>query len=176
MNVSYRTYRLGRWLLAVFLPLCFAGQRADARSGGQAAADLRALLEGTFELEEWHLNGQVLRPPQIGGRWSNHDGVVLAIYHRAGPGGFESFAGYGTYKMEGSMWAYGYARTERAAGASAAEAKVTVTENAPVSTFKVSREGGTVVLERPNDRREYDATTFTFMPNGRTLRKYRKVQ
>ena len=29
-----------------------------------------------------------------GGRWLNHDGVVVATFHRETAGGFESFVGY----------------------------------------------------------------------------------
>ena len=50
---------------------------------GPAPADLRAAVEGTWQLEEWHVDGQVLRPPQADGRWSNRDGVVLFMLHRA---------------------------------------------------------------------------------------------
>lgn len=172
-----RLHRSNRWVFALVLaPLLLAGQRADISAQGQAPADVRALLEGTFELEEWHLDGQVLRPPEVGGRWSNHDGVVIAIYHRSGLKGFESFSGYGTYKMDASTWSYGYERVEVANGPLADQAKVTVRPAAPANTFKISREGGKVILERPNDRREYDATSFTFMPNGRTLRKYRRLK
>lgn len=165
-----------RWVFALMLaPLLLGVQQADTAAQGPAPADIRALLEGTFELVEWHLDGQVLRPPEVGGRWSNHDGVVVAIYHRSGMKGFESFAGYGTYKMDASTWSYGYERVETANGPLVEQAKVTVRPAAPANTFKMSREGAKVVLERPNDRREYDSTSFTFMPNGRTLRKYRRV-
>jgi hypothetical protein len=32
------------------------------------------------------------------------------------------------------------------------------------------------LLEGTGDRREYDDRTFSYMPNGRLLRKYRKVR
>jgi hypothetical protein len=166
--------KLGQWAAVLALLALPAAQRADAANQQQAPADVRAMLEGTWELEEWHLDGEVLRPPEIGGRWSNHDGVVVAIYHRSGPRGFESFAGYGTYKMDGSTWGYRYDRVETARGSSAADAKVAISQVTP-GEFKITREGDKIVLERPNDRREYDARYFTFMPNGKTLRKYRKV-
>ena len=42
-------------------------------------------------------------------------------------------------------------------------------------SFKIIREGGMVVIEGTNDRREYEGESFLFMPNGRLLRKYRKL-
>ena len=59
----------------VLVPLFLGAQRTGTAGHGQAPADVRALLGGTWELEEWHHDGQVLRPPQVGGRWSNHDGT-----------------------------------------------------------------------------------------------------
>ena len=69
-------------------PIARAG-RAGRGSRGAAVAP-----EGTWELVEWHVDGEVLRPPQAGGRWLNHDGVVVATFHRETAGGFESFVGY----------------------------------------------------------------------------------
>lgn len=143
---------------------------------GEAPPELRALLEGTWELEEWHHDGQILRPPQVGGRWLNHDGVVTANFHRQSGGSFESFAGYGTYEITATTWAYTYLRTQTASGSSPEDAAVTVRTGAPARSFTLTRQGATVVLEAPNDHREYDAETFIYAPNGQVLRKYRKVR
>ena len=52
----------------------------------------------------------MLQPPQVGGRWSNHDGVVMATFYRRSDGSFQSFAGYGTYAMDETTWSYEYER------------------------------------------------------------------
>lgn len=145
---------------------------------GQEAAStgLRVRLEGTWVLEEWHRDGEVLRPPQVGGRWSNHDGVVLATFFRQSHGSFESFAGYGTYAMDDSNWSYAYDRVQTARGASPEDAVVTVRENTPRRRFTIEREGELLVLEAEGDRREYDDTFFTYLVDGEVLRRYRKVR
>jgi len=57
-------------LLAACLFLALDAGRSGASAQGSAPADLRAAVEGTWQLEEWHVDGQVLRPPQADGRWS----------------------------------------------------------------------------------------------------------
>jgi hypothetical protein len=150
--------------------------------GAQRAAleDVRRVLEGTWELEEWHAEGQIMRPPQMTGRWMVHDGVVMAIRHRDGPKSFESTAGFGAYRITADEWIYGYERSETATGPSASEAKlrVTVTRPVPMQAWKIRREGGKVILEREKSLRwEFDGPWFTlFSANGDVVRKYRRVQ
>ena len=82
-----------------------------AHAGAQDAQpppEVRAVIEGTWELIEWHVGDQVLRPPAMEGRWMVHDGLVMATRHRDGPDGFESTAGYGAYRWGPTTWTYGY--------------------------------------------------------------------
>ena len=83
-----------RFIVLALASVCFAAQSPGLSGQAEAPAELRSLLEGTWELVEWHVDGEVLRPPEAGGRWSNHDGVVVATFHRETAGGFESFVGY----------------------------------------------------------------------------------
>ena len=41
-----------------------------------------------------------------------HDGWVMAIRHRQGRAGYESTAGYGSYRWGATTWTYGYERSE----------------------------------------------------------------
>ena len=142
----------------------------------EAPADVRDRLEGTWVLEEWHHEGQVLRPPAVGGRWSNNDGVVMATFYRQSGGSFQSFAGYGTYEMTAETWGYAYERIQTTQGTSPEDAVVSVRVDGAMRSFDRSREGDTIVLTVGDDRREYDDQFFVFMPGGTVLRKYRKVQ
>jgi hypothetical protein len=145
-----------------------------------AAAELRAILEGTWELEEWHADGHVMRPPQMTGRWMVHDGVVMAIRHRDGPKSFESTAAYGAYRITATEWIYGYERSEDTTGPTASDAKlrVRVTVPIPMLVWKIKREGSKVLLERDQSIRwEFDGPVFTlYAADGLVLRKYRKLQ
>jgi hypothetical protein len=151
--------------------------RPAAQSGERAApADLRAMLEGTWQLDEWHVGGgQVLRPPQIDGRWSNRDGVVLVVYSRHDSG--ETFAGYGNYKITADTWSYGYTRRHTSNAPAGKPPTVAMAEpGGEMRPFKISRAPGKVILEGAgNDRREYDGTFFTLMLNGQIVRKWRRI-
>ena len=115
-----------RFAAIVIGSVCFLAQSTAMAQEAEAPAELRSLLEGTWELVEWHVDGEVLRPPQAGGRWSNHDGVVVATFHRDSAAGFESFVGYGTYEIDASSWSYTYERVQTASGPSSGEAAVAV--------------------------------------------------
>ena len=117
-------------------------------------------------------------PPAAGRRADgpNHDGVVVATFHRESAAGFESFVGYGTYGMDASNWSYTYERVQTASGPTAGEAAVTVRTGGEPRRFTIVRDGG-----RHRSRGErttaasYADGYFSYMPNGRLLRKYRKV-
>jgi hypothetical protein len=164
-------------IAAVVVPLILTLQQTTAAQGA-ASADIRAVLEGTWTLEEWHVGGEIMRPPQMTGRWMVHDGVVMAIRHRDGPKSFESTAAYGAYRISDTEWIYGYERSEDRTGPSATESKMTVrvTLPVPMQAWKIRREGARVILEREKSLRwEFDGPWFTlYSANGQVLRKYRR--
>jgi hypothetical protein len=160
---------------SIALSTTLLGQPAAQSAERPAPADLRAMLEGTWQLDEWHVGGQVLRPPQIDGRWSNRDGVVLVVYSRHDSG--EMFAGYGTYRITADTWSYGYTRRHTSNAPAGKPATVAMAEpGGEMRPFKISRAPGKVILEGAgNDRREYDGTFFTLMNNGQIVRKWRRI-
>ncbi len=159
---------------AVALWIVLGSTLPSPRAQTAAPADLRAALEGTWQLEEWHVNGQVLRPPQADGRWSNHDGVALFVLHRADTA--ESTMGYGVYEMTADTWGYRYTHMQTTSGPIGGPFKVGVTKPGPMRTFKIRREPGKVILEGAGeDRREYEGPFFTFMQKGQIIRKWRRV-
>jgi hypothetical protein len=102
-----------RCFVLAFVPIALMLQIAPAAQSA-APADIRRVLEGTWTLEEWHADGQIMRPPEMTGRWMVHDGIVMAIRHRNGPKNFESTAAYGEYRITADEWIYGYERSDRA--------------------------------------------------------------
>ena len=77
--------------------------------------------------------------------------------------------------MDASSWSYTYERVQAASGPTSDEAAVTVRTGGEPRRFTIVRDGDTIVLEGTNDRREYADGSFSYMPNGRLLRKYRKL-
>jgi hypothetical protein len=168
-----------RCFLLALAPIVLTLQEAPAAQGS-APADIRRVLEGTWTLEEWHADGQVMRPPEMTGRWMVYDGIVMAIRHRNGPKNFESTAAYGEYRITADEWIYGYERSEDTLGPTPEEAKmrVRVTKPVPMQAWKIVRKGTKIVLEREKSLRwEFDGPDFTlYSTNGQVLRKYRKIQ
>ena len=177
--------RMVNVLLPVLFAVCsvaaLAGRTASAAAQEEAPpADVRKVIEGTWELVEWHVGDQVLRPPEMEGRWMVHDGLVMATRHRNGPDDFESTAGYGEYRWGPTTWTYGYERSEDLRGPSLEEVELSVTASDPIRmrTFRIHREGDMLVLDGETLRWEYDVPGRTFVlktSGGRTIRKYRKV-
>jgi hypothetical protein len=159
---------------AVAAAVILGASRTLPSAQAPAPADLRKALEGTWQLEEWHVGGQVLRPPQADGRWSNHDGIVLFVLHRADTA--ESTMGYGVYEMTADTWGYRYLRMQNTSGPTEGPFKVAVQPPGQMRSFKVKREPGKVVLEGVGeDRREYEGPFFTFFQKGQIIRKWRRV-
>jgi hypothetical protein len=147
---------------------------------GQPPAEVRSVLEGTWQLIEWHVGDIVLRPPDMEGRWMVYDGVVMATRHRDGPGDdFESTAGYGAYRWGPTQWIYGYERSEDLRGPSPEDAELRITGSNPIrmTTHEITREGDMLILDSEVLRWEYDIPdrTFVLKINGETIRKYRKI-
>jgi hypothetical protein len=166
--------RLHRITAVLFL-LCQTAVGAQS----EAPASVKAILEGTWTLEEWHVDGQVMRPPEMTGIWMVHDGRVMAIRHRDGPKSFESTAAHGEYRITADEWIYGYERSEDTTGPTAAESKlrVRVTLPVPMQAWTIRRDGAKLFLERDKSIRwEFDGPWFVlYAPDGKVLRKYRKV-
>jgi hypothetical protein len=164
----------GRLMAAVLLLMLGAQQPRAAQS--PAPAELRAALEGTWQLAEWHVDGQVLRPPQIDGRWSNRDGVVLVIFHRTTGQRTDTTSGYGVYQMDAGTWGYRYDHMETSSRTTGGPTTVTVSPPGQMRSFKISRTGSKVVLEGAGeDRREYEGPFFTFTQRGQIVRRWRRV-
>ena len=147
---------------------------------GQPPSAVRRVIEGTWELVEWHVAGRVLRPPEMEGRWMVHDGVVMATRHRNGQDGHESTAGYGRYRWGPTTWTYGYERSEDRRGPSVDEAPLRVTA-IPDRVFEITRNGDHLILVDADQtlRWDYDITNNTFLLMGRgqqIIRKYRRVE
>ena len=85
----------GRLLSALVTSFMLATPHVVIAQDDQPAEDIRAIIEGTWELIEWYVDGQILRVPEMDGRWMVHDGMVMATRHRDGVSGYETTAGYG---------------------------------------------------------------------------------
>jgi hypothetical protein len=175
------------WLQAgTFLALTLAFQQAgfsqtqapgsDAGLGGRVE-DARAMLEGTFVLDEWNIGGKSLRPPEVDGRFSIHDGVILFMTTRNDGAATESVHGWGVYSITADGWTYGYRHLETVRGP--ADGPLTRTLAAPSSSLlKLHWEGPKlIVVGKGSDRREYSRDTFvSAIGSAGDFRRWRRIQ
>ena len=67
---------LKTWIVATAtIILATTAQGADSMQA-------KAAMEGAWQLEEWHTDSEILRPPQAEGRFSVRDGEVMVLMHR----------------------------------------------------------------------------------------------
>ena len=174
-----------RLVLAGFLLGASAAALQPNEAVAQAAepsAGVKAVIEGTWRLIEWHVNGVAVEPPEMEGLWMVHDGWVMATRHRNAPD-YESTAGYGEYTWGPNQWIYGYERSEDRRGPTDQDARLNITGSIPIRmrTYDISWEGDTMVLMDATGsglRWEYDLPEDTFslmMIDGPMIRKYRRV-
>src|SRR4051812_6341148 len=89
--------------------LTFTSFMGLARAEEASVAALKARIEGVYSLQEWHRNGEVLRPPLIDGRLVLLNNRLIFIVHdRAQESNQMTLAGYSTYILEPGKFSYSY--------------------------------------------------------------------
>jgi hypothetical protein len=138
---------------------------------------LKAGIEGAYALEEWHLDGKILRPPVVAARSVFLNGVLMYI---ASNGAEEqnkaTHSGYARYILEPGRFSYGYegwtSVSEKAGGAS-------ITHDLPwqgLRVFTASIENNELRLRATDGPQEYRFTAHGFSySNGKETRVYRRV-
>jgi len=73
--------------------------------------EVKSKVEATWILEEWHMKGEVVRPPKVDGRFVIHDNVfVVMLLNRAGEEPW-SYYGFGKYTLDASTFSMGFDET-----------------------------------------------------------------
>src|SRR5882672_11455653 len=148
-----------------------------ARAEEASVEALKAGIEGVYVLQEWHRNGEVLRPPLIDGRAVLLNNRLMHIVHdRAQEPDTTTIAGYATYILEAGKFSYSYEAltviTKTADGTS-------VSEKLPwegLRTFAASIENNEIHFRATNGPQEFrfnaDGSSYS---DGKLMRVYRRV-
>src|SRR5262245_35955146 len=80
-------------LLALIVPA------SPVRADNISKAQVQEIVDGTWTLAEWTIDGNHLRPPEVDGRFSIHDGIVMFFLERRSPGNEIFVSGYGSYDL-----------------------------------------------------------------------------
>ena len=81
---------------------------AESEPGIPTASEIRHFVEGSWQLETWHVGDEILRPPAGRGYILFHDGVVLfTVVRDHGERTLTRF-GHGEYQVADGEWSYRY--------------------------------------------------------------------
>lgn len=151
---------------------------SERQQGAQqlTRAEVERRITGTWELLEWHVDGQVLKPPVVNGRALFRDGQVLAIFHRDNDGTRYEWTGYGSYSLDQSRWTYGYSHTLEVTQKAKDNTVVEGTREQTPFAFRV--EGSTLVLDDQKGDRSFvfESDEFVYFQQGRPLRRWRRLK
>src|SRR5882724_5011589 len=93
----------------LFAVLAFASFSTLSQAEEASVEALKAGIEGVYVLQEWHQNGEILRPPVIDGRAVLLNNRLMFIVHdRAQESNKTTIAGYATYILEPGKFSYSY--------------------------------------------------------------------
>jgi hypothetical protein len=159
-------------VLAVVPATAHAQARRPARP--LSAEVLRERIEGVWALEEFHRDGQVLRSPQMEGRFVLRGGVAAFIVHdlaqRENP---TARGGYGRYVVERGKLRYGY---EEFTTLNQTGSFITAPEGR-LDTFAASVAGDTLRLRTANGVHEFLFTPDrqVYSERGQIVRVWRRI-
>ena len=132
-------------------------------------------IQGAWTLVEWHHEGHVLRPPDIGGAYSLTNGQVTWIVFRKTVAGETSEQCYGTYKISLDSFEYRYDRCSETVVAS----DNVSFEAGPWSTlpFSVTDDNGKLVLIDENGEFGFELVgeRLTYTQDSLPLRVYQRA-
>lgn len=139
----------------------------------------RARIEGVYSLQEWHLGGEIVRPPLVDGRFVLLDGAVITVLHnKVKEASQTTIASYGSYLLDSATFAYRYDDTTVLVQTDAA---ATVSRKLPwegMRTFALSSESNAVRLRSRNGQQEFLFTPdglLTYSENGKVQRVWQRV-
>ncbi len=141
---------------------------------------LNAIVSGAYELEEWHENGAVLRPPQVDGRAVAVNGTITTIIHnRSQPDKQITAVLVGNYVLGNARFAYQYQDTaiytECAAGISVS--RKPLWEGMRSFSASVTASGAVQFCSDAGQQGfTFTLAGFTYWENGQTLRVWRRCR
>jgi hypothetical protein len=142
-----------------------------------SVAELRAVLDGAYVLEEWHIGATAFRPPQVDGRVVFlHGAVVFISINKTQEEQQVTAAGFGIYDLNATSFSYRYDNFSTFTQT----ATINVSHTLPwegMRDFEVIQEGTTVRLRsRIPEQAEFvfNADGMRYWEGGKLLRVWRR--
>lgn len=175
---SNSTLLLRARLRALLIPTAMLALTLPAAAALEDGESAQSLLPGVYELQEWHSDAGVLKPPQVYGRFILCGGTVATVLrNEAQPDKRTTSVTVGHYELDSRHFAYTYTN---ASSFTETATEVTATHKTPWEglrsfTIHISPEGVTL---RSEGGQEFVFTkagmTYSEMA-GTPLRVYRRI-
>jgi len=140
--------------------------------------EVKAKVEDTWILEEWHMKGEVVRPPKVDGRFVIHDNVfVVMLLNRAGEEPW-SYYGFGKYSLDASMFSMGFDETsffkESTSGVTVSRK---LTWDGEMKSFGIDMENNQLHMRTADGSLELivDGSSLIYKQGGEIARIYRRA-
>ena len=139
--------------------------------------EVKSKVEATWILEEWHMKGEVVRPPKVDGRFIAHDNVCVTILLNRAVEEPWSYYTYGNYTWDASTFSMQFIETsffkESASGITLSRK---LTFDGKLKSFAISTENNKLEM-RADDGTEIiiDGDTLIFGKNGKITRIWRRA-
>jgi hypothetical protein len=158
--------------------LCFLIVLAAGPASAQqlTPAQVERQIVGTYELAEWHFEGEVLKPPVVNGRLVFHNGQTVAMFRRDKDGTAYDFAGYGSYTVNKTVWSYGYDYRLEVTEKGGQQSVVHATREQIPHACQL--EGSNLVCDYRNGERRFvfGPDDLTYSEMGQVLRRWRRLK
>ena len=157
--------------------LAFTSFVTLSRAEEASVEALKAGIEGVYVLQEWHRNGEILRPPSVEGLMVLLDNrLMYTVHDRAQESSRMTISGYATYLLKPGKFSYNYESstvvTQTAGGTS-------VSEKLPFEgprTFAASIENNEVRFLATIGPQKFQFTADGLSySNGKLMRVFRRV-
>lgn len=139
--------------------------------------EVKSKVESVWILEEWHMKGEVVRPPKVDGRFIVHDNTCVTILLNRAVEEPWSYYTYGNYTWDASTFAMQFTETsffkESASGITVSHK---LTFDGQRKSFVISKQNNKVEM-RADDGTELivDGDTLIYGSKGKITRIWRRA-
>ena len=139
--------------------------------------EVKAKVEATWILEEWHMKGEVVRPPKVDGRFIVHDNACVVILLNRAVEEPWSYYTYGKYTLDASTFSMQFDETsffkESTSGITVSRK---LTFDGKMKSFAISKENNKLEM-RADDGTEatVDGDTLIYGSKGKITRIWRRA-
>ena len=170
--------RTTSFFLALILVVLLVLPLACASTGQKRRLnEVKSKVESVWVLEEWHMKGEVVRPPKVDGRFIVHDNTCVTILLNRAVEEPWSYYTYGNYTWDASAFAMQFTETsffkESASGITVSHK---LTFDGKRKSFAISTKNNKVEM-RADDGTEIivDGDTLTYGSKGKITRIWRRA-